>query len=54
MAGRRTHRIVERHVEEDAIYEIVLADVGHAGGEHRVHKVGVDHRLRHCAGLARC
>ena len=37
--------------EEDAVDEIVLGDVGHAGGEHRVHEVGVDHRLRHCAGL---
>ena len=53
MAGRRTHRFVERHVEEDAVDEIVLGDVGHAGGgEHRVHEVGVDHRLRHRAGLA--
>ena len=45
-----THRVVERHVEEDAVDEIVLGAVDRADrGEHRVHKVRVDHLLSHCA-----
>ena len=49
MSGRLTHRVVECHVEEDAVDEIVLRDVGHARGQHRVHEVGMDHLLSHRA-----
>ena len=49
MVSSLTHRLVERHVEEDAINEIILRNVGHAGRQHRVHEVRVDHLLGHCA-----